>query len=275
MIKEALEFLEHKLNKRDVAINYEWQGNYESKLKDLMYSDKDECYAQVPSAMPISRTVSSMHSLIAAVKEEAKRRKNETGKYMTVSFTENGGKFSYDDNVNEGNYKFERKLSQQWEAFKCLLRCRNSTHSDFYNTLIELSPSIVDAKQTLNTFQQLKIIGNSEVKSNPVFTAGTGAEFGTRIKYNIKGEDKVNEEVFPESFELELPYAKGKEKTYKVTAQVIFSLDQGAYGEPGELCIRVVCPEIERIEEQAIMDEIAEFKSETDNIPELLILEDF
>lgn len=273
--KEALQFLEEKLNKRDQIISTEVRGNYKTIPLDLLYNDADKEYKKLPDAGRIRRTVSSIDSLIAAVKEEAKRRNNEVGKYMTMSFTNSGGYFSYDDNENDGGYKFERELSQQWKAFKSLLGQRNLTHSAFYNALIELSPSIKDSKETLNTFCKLKIIGNSEVKSNPVFTAGDGAEFGTKVKYSIKGQDKTQEEVFPENFSLKLPYAKGSKAEYEVTAQVIFSLEQSDPNMPGKLYMHVVCPEIERIEEDAIMDEIAQFKTETVDVSELLILEDF
>lgn len=266
MIKEAIEKVLSLKEHTDTETTVKLYGNYSEKLVDAKF-DKATGNYTIKNENVIKRTVSTVKSFTAAILEESKRRENNTGEKMTVLFTQKGGYFSIDDDFYSGEYKFERTLSQQWQALQEIAG-KTLDHEELLTALQELSPSIKDFKELYKKFLKVRIVGASELTSNPVFV-NNEAEKGYKVKYTLDG-GQADEEVLPEGFTLSLPYSKGSENTYEIAVETMI-LNNGS----GELEIRISCPGLEQIEEKAIFDEVAQVRKDTENLTDLLILESY
>ena len=132
----------------------------------------------------------------------------------------------------------------------------------------ELSPSIKDFQKIYRQFLKVRIIGTSELVSNPVFVDNE-AEKGYKVKYTLDG-GQDDEEVIPQGFDLELPYSKGSETMYIVPIETMV-LNNG----DNELVIRINCPILEQVEEKAIFDEVTQLREDVKDLKDLLILESY
>ena len=115
-----------------------------------------------------------------------------------------------------------------------------------------LKPSIelagTDFHELFAKFCSLKIVGESEVVSNPVITQN-GQESGYVCRYKLEdGTD--GEEHFPTGFVIKVPFAKAGDFNYEIPIDLLFSRDDN-----NQIEITVLCPAFENIEEKAIIDE--------------------
>ncbi len=266
MIKEAinkiLELKEH--TSTDVTVNE--YGRYTERKLDCKF-DKANGNYKTHTADRLTRDVSTIKSLSAAVIEEAKRRENMTGQNMTVLFTQKGGAFYLDDDFPAGEYKFERTLSQQFKTLQRLAG-KKLNHEEFLTFIQELSPSIDNFKKLYRSFLKVRIIGNSELSSNPVFVDNE-AESGYKVKFTLEG-GQPDEDIIPQGFICNLPYTKGAETKYEIPVETMI-LNNG----DNELQIKILCPLLEQIEEKAIFDEVEQFRGDTKGLKDLLILESY
>ena len=117
-------------------------------------------------------------------------------------------------------------------------------------------------------FSTLRLLGRSEITSNPIIT-GDGQTQGYKCTYKLdNGCD--GEETFPTGFDVKVPFAKAGDFEYVIPIDLLFSRD-----EDNQLEITVLCPEFEHIEEQAIIDEANFIREQASTLTDILILADF
>lgn len=231
-----------KERKRPELIDCPIYGQYDSEKRTFIYDDSNKRYI-LQNTRPQQKTVRSVKAFIAIIKEELKRRGNETGNKATVKVDLDGGYFIPDDNFGGECIEFTRINSQQWNLLKGGIN-RVYNHKSFLQFLQALSPSITN-------FQEL------------------GQTQGYTCTYKLD-DGCDGEENFPSGFYLDVPFAKAGEKTYEIPIELLFFRN-----EDDELRIEVQCPLFENIEEQAIIDEAELVKSETNSYSDLLVLSDF
>lgn len=139
-------------------------------------------------------------------------------------------------------------------------------HEEFLMSILALSPSVADFKEVYKKFLTLRIVGKSELTSNPVFV-NNQAESGYLVKYKLEGQN--SDVVVPDGFYVSVPFVKAGQKKYGVNVEV-----QVLNSSSNELRMKINIPELDYIEETAIIDEIEEIKAETKKYDKMLILSD-
>lgn len=244
------------------------EGNYTDKDISLIYNDQQGKYEEV-AAISNSKAVTSASALIDFIKEECRRRDNNTGDKATLQLNLTGGKFTADTDFNKGNCEYNRKFSQQWEVLIGYAN-KSLSHRDFMKALKKLKPSIEEFDRVFRAFSQIRLIGNSKLISNPVFTSTSEvAEHGYLCKYTLEGGGE-GEAVIPDGFQLYMPYGKGTDKDYCINVELLFSRN-----DCDELDIEFACPDLDYVEEEAIKDEAKYIRENTAELSELLVLADF
>lgn len=257
-----------KKQKRPETILAPVYGLYSDKVKTFIYSDKDQIY-KIKNSIPENKEVRNVKAFAVSIAEELKRRGNETGAKATVNINLNGGLFIPDDDFGGYQIKFNRLNSQQWNWVKGML---NNTidHKTFLLWLQGLKPSFNEAvfHELFLKFVQLKIVGTSQLVSNPIITAN-GQEEGYTCNYKLQ-DGTEGEEHFPTGFKVVVPFAKAGDFEYDIPIDLLFTKNDN-----DRINITVLCPEFENIEERAIIDEATYIKEETEKYSELLVLSDF
>jgi hypothetical protein len=265
MINEIAKILQKIQQQRDIKENVTIYGNYSQEVKEAIYDDADRRY-KTKDALKTTVKVSSVQSFSDFIKEELKRRKKESGKLATAIINSQGGRFTADDNFQNGICEFNRSLSQQWIAFRdCIGKTYN--HEGFLRLLQELSPSIVGFEDLYPNFLDIRIIGRAEEVSKPFYVNGE-QECGIKMKFKMRGgEDE--DIILPENFVVRLPYAKGNyKKLYDVDVQLVYDNRNGVN-------ILIQAPKFEQVEEQALLDEVQFLKEELSKYEDLLVLFNF
>lgn len=263
LLKEAIQVL--KNNKRPELINCTMYGQYTADVKEFLYSDRKEEYSIIEKN-PEPKLVRSAKAFTALIKEELKRRNNATGEKATVKLNLDGGYFIADENFGEGITHFERLNSQQWEIVKNGIN-KIYDHKTFLLFLQKLKPSISAFNEVFKQFATLRIIGQTELTSNPIFTED-GQNSGFSCRYKL--EDGCDgEDTFPTGFNVNVAFAKAGTFKYDLPIDLLFTRSAD-----NELNIEVLCPTFENIEELAIIDEANYIKSEAEEYENLLIISD-
>lgn len=264
LLKEAIQTL--KEQKRPELIDCPVYGRYTSRNKVFIYSDSGKDYKMVQEK-PSEKKVRSVKAFSNVISEELKRRENSTGSKATVSINLNGGYFIPDDDFGGDCIEFNRLNSQQWNLLKSNLN-RDMSHKEFLMFLQGLKPSIENFAEIYRSYATLRMVGRTEIVSNPIFTEeGQGSSYTCRYKLE-DGTD--GEEKYPSGFMADVQFAKAGDKYYSVPLDLLFYRD-----EDNELMISVLCPTFENIEEMAIIDEANYIKEKTETYTDLLVLSDF
>lgn len=264
LIKKAIEVLEKQ--KRPEQIIHTVYGEYFPIEKKFLYNDSRKEYLRHEENLG-SREVRSVNAFIDVIKEELRRRENADGDKSSVRLDLDGGTFCADENEQKGVTVYNRLNSQQWNLFKSGINKRMN-HKDFLLFLQALKPSFNNFDKVFREFVQLRLVGRSEITSNPIITED-GQSSGYTCTYRLEnGAD--GEAKFPTGFEINLQFAKAGIMTYDVAVDLLFYRN-----EDDELMIQVLCPMFEHIEEQAIIDEANKVKEETKDYSNLLVLSDF
>lgn len=264
LLKEAIETL--KQNKRPELVDCIVYGQYSSEIRTMLYSDSNQEYFW-KRIVPAKKDVRSVKAFATLIKEELKRRENPTGNKATVKINLSGGYFIPDDNLGEVVFDFNRLNSQQWNLVKNGIN-KVYDHKAFLQFLQGLKPSIENFQEIFKSYSQLRLVGKSEITSNPMITEdGQNESFKCTYKLD-NGCD--GEEHFPTGFCVKVPFAKAGDNYYFIDLDLLFYRD-----ERDNLRIEVLCPMFENIEEEAIIDEANYIKKETEGYSELLVLSDF
>ena len=87
------------------------------------------------------------------------------------------------------------------------------------------------------------------------------------VKYKLEGQNA--DTIIPDSLKVVLPYIKASEKKYEIDVDV-----QILNSSNNQLRIKVNIPLMEKIEEQAIIDEITDIKEQLKEFDKMLVLSD-
>lgn len=266
-------FLEDLIKKgRDTKQIVTAYGTYEPKTYESVYSDGKGEYNFIDRSKGSTKGVSNLKSLIAAVKEECQRRGGQTnGLYMTVGFTQKGGYFSCNDNIPSGDYQYHRKLSALWTTITSYLG-RELSHADlliFIQTIKLAFKDIETYAEAYAALKEFKTSVNAVYVSRPIPIEGR-AGFYNSMDVNF-GNGKKGSLQIPETLSLLTPFAKGTTEKYELPVMLLPIYK----GEGSGSVFKLICPELEAIEEKAILDEVELFRSETEELEDLLILEDY
>ena len=263
LAKEITELLQKQRPEKIDKLQY---GQYSSRSIELLYNDGKKEYEQLNSR-PENKTVGSVKAFAACIKEELKRRDNQTGHKATVRIYSKGGYFVPDEDFGIFKTSYERINSQQWELIKANTN-KVMSHRGFLEFVQALKPSIEEFDVLFARLSSIRMIGNSTLVSTPIFV-NAEQEQGYKCTYKLE-DGYEGEEILPQGFIAKVPFVKAGEKTYDIPIELLFYRDEG-----DELGIRVICPLFENIEEQAIIDEAEFIKEETKDFTELLVLSDF
>lgn len=255
-----------KKQKRPEKINALIYGQYEPQQREFIYSDANHQYDYEVFNYG-NKEVRSVKAFAKVISEELKRRNNPTGYKATVSVNLDGGYFIPDDNTQETKITFNRLNSQQWNLIKRNIN-KDMNHRDFLLFLQAIKPSLEYFDAIYKSYAMLRLVGKTELTSNPVITE-SGEESGYKCTYRLEdGTD--GEENFPTGFLADVQFAKAGDKRYPIPIDLLFYRN-----EDNEIRITVLCPIFENIEEQAIIDEADYIKEKTKEFNELLVLSDF
>lgn len=263
-ITEAAEKL--VLKQRPEKVMKVQYGQYSSREIELLYNDSQKSYQQLNSK-PDNKIVGSMKAFADCIKEELRRRENETGDKATVRIFSEGGYFIPDEDFGIFMTSYERINSQQWNYIKSHIN-KIMNHRAFLEFVQALKPSIDGFDNLFQRLSSIRLIGNSTLCSNPIFTNGE-QEQGYKCSYKLE-DGYEGEEILPQGFICHVPFVKAGEKLYEIPIELLFYRDDN-----DELGIRVMCPLFENIEEQAIIDEAEFIKEQTAEYKQLLVLSDF
>ena len=123
-----------------------------------------------------------------------------------------------------------------------------------------LKPSINNFQDLFRRFATLRMLGTTQITSNPIFTE-EGQETGYTCRYKL--EDGCDGEV-------SVQFAKAGDEYYTIPIDLLFYRDEND-------CIKIETssPLFENIEEQAIVDEANYIKEQASVYEQLLVLSDF
>jgi len=256
------------LRKRPELINVKTYGNYEGFEEcEAVYQDAHKNYT-IKKEVGNQSNVRSAKAFIAYIKEELSRRKNETGKFATAKITLAGGTFTADDNYNKGNCKYERLNSEQYNILESF-NGQVLDHEGFLTMLQKLKPSIQDFATLYQRCSKIRIVGRSQMNSQPMFDDEGNAEASFICTYKL--EDGTDEDLtLPANFTCIIPFAKAGEAKYEYLVELLFFNTKS-----NSIAIKVQVPEWETNEEQAVLDEADFVKKELSELDELLVLADF
>lgn len=243
-------------------------GNYEGFIsQEATYSDKNKEY-EISTEEGEMYEVHSAKAFIAYIKEELNRRENKTGKYSTAKITLQGGDFTADCNYNNGECEYKRLNSEQYNILKNY-KDTVLDHEEFLTMLQKLKPSIAGFPELYQRCSKIRIVGRSQMNSQPMFDDEGNAEASFICTYKL--EDGTDEDVsLPANFLCSIPFAKAGEKKYDYLVELLFINTKS-----NSIAVKVQVPDWETNEEQAIIDEADFVKSELSELDELLVLADF
>ena len=264
IIEQAIDALKNQ--KRPELIECPVYGQYSANPITFMYNDDRKQY-EMRKSQPSDKRVRSVKAFAKIIAEELRRRENSSGDKSTVSINLSGGEFIPDDDYGYSKITFERLNSQQWKLIKSGINTRMD-HKQFLLFLQGLKPSIEYFADVFRSYATLRMIGRTELTSNPVFTED-GQNSGYTCSYKLE-DGTTGEEKFPTGFVATVQFAKAGDKSYDIPIDLLFTRN-----EDDEIEIEVLCPEFENIEEQAIIDEADFIKEQTKNYTDLLVLSDF
>ena len=262
--------------KRPIKENITEYGRYSSRIREVMYSDNDKEYGIPITVGKNEQEVHSAKALIEFVKEELRRRKNETGKYSTIKLGIEQGTFTADDNFNEGICKYSRIYSEQLDT---LNRFNNKIldHDTLIEMILRLKPSIekdvtMDYSQIFATYSKIRIARNAKMNTTPVYSKDGIADNSYTCTFRITSGAKegTDEDItLPEGFDVVMPFVKAGEYDCH------FNIDiQPLFDPSGAPTFKIKIPNYETEIEKSIINEATNIKNALIEYPEILILAD-
>lgn len=253
---------------RPEHITVKTYGNYEGfEKQEATYSDADKKYL-TKTKQEGNNKVRSVKAFIAFIEEELERRENRSGKFATAKITLEGGKFTADDNYNRGVCSYERLHSEQYNILE-YYNGKVLDHEEFLTMLQKLKPSILGFAELYQRCSKIRIVGRSQMASQPMFDDEGNAESSFVCTYKL--EDGTDEDVsLPANFLCKIPFAKAGEQKYQYLVELLFFNTKS-----NSIAIKVQVPEWETNEEIAVIDEANFVKETLSNLNELLVLADF
>lgn len=239
---------------------------------EFIYSPANKTYSRVTQVFPPARTrsVSNAEALLLVVIEEAKRRENTTGNFMTVIFNQLGGTFCTDDKNrdNMDTWDFSRKISKQFEVLKSVID-KTFDHTDLLRAMSLLRYSVVNFHEVYNAMRQVRVDKKAMIQSQPRLKNGqAGSEIA--FSFQIEGEtDGVQKALFPAEFVVDMPLVSMSSKNYQIQIEV------EAWVDDKSLKFALRASGVSSVFTNAVLEEISKFTADAKKaLPDLLIVTD-
>lgn len=251
-IVEAIELLQRQRREPIIMSDLGW----------LLYDDGKKSYA--PLIRPLSRSVSNVESFAAYVVKAASRADNVTGEGMTASFSERGGVCYLKDGETEDLINYERRLSPAWKFVNDRLD-RSFSHKElirFFQALRGSFTVVSDYQSTRNAYTRVSFDDKTTVESQPILSDG-------KILFSYKREAGLANGEWPGAIMLNLQYARGSARSYPCEIEIEAELAKS------EIIFRLAFADKEKIIQEAIEDEISDFKAATAGLSQMLVVMNF
>lgn len=240
----------------------------------FIYDDNEGCYKLIERVVRQQGEVANVECLVDLVLEEARRRENVTGEWMTVTFQKNGALFSADDRERLDVYTFTRELSPEWRTIRGVLG-KPMKHVEFLRLLQSLRGVLVNAGTVIRAFRAVDVSRVARFASSPTLQEGkasVGLAIDLLVKMTGGGETTARLEL-PENIAFVLPFARGGDRKWELNAEVFIEVVRE--GEKETLNFGFLVPDIEAVERDARELEVEQFRVATQTLPRLLVLENF
>lgn len=241
---------------------------------DYLYNDAKNCYEVVDRYVKQGGSVANVPCLAQVVLEEARRRENADGSWMTVTFTEAGATFSPDDKSRLDEYVYERRLSPEWKVIREHAG-KMMKHVEFLRLLQRLRSVLTSPATIIGAFRSLDVQRVARIASSPTLQDGK-ASVSLAVEVTAKitggGETPVTK-ALPGELIFVLPFARGGRTLHELIAEV--TAEVAREGEKETLLFGYVIPDLTERERDARAREVAEFRADVESLPRLLILENF
>ena len=240
----------------------------------FIYDDQSGAYKLIDRVVRQTGDVANVYCLADVVLEEARRRDNETGEWMTVTFGEFGASFSPDDRSRLDGYRYTRVLSPEWTTVRNVLG-KPMTHVDFLRVLQSLRSVLANAGTVIRAFRGIDVSRVARIASSPTLQEGrasVGLAIDVVVKMTGGGETTARQDL-PETLTFVLPFARRDHLLVELEAEVF--VEVAREGEKESLRFGFVIPDIAEVERDARQRELTDFRELTHRLPRLLILENF
>lgn len=202
-------------------------------------------------------TVSTVESLLAVVRNWYARHEGDIDDGRVI-FTAKGATFNPDVADGRHIFGYTRVLSHPWQTFATAAAQGNAetalTHREFLAVLRSLAPWIPDYTAIRAQYQAVTLTRNAKLTSAPLLVNGQrqgSYEFQVMID---GGEARV-----PAGFRVVAPYTRGGQMTYTLEMDVQIEESEG------ELFFTLTSSDLDTRADEAVMEEMAWFKSEAAN----------
>lgn len=269
--KQSLEYMHGLVAQHRAALIEAKDGSRQRWL----FNDKERRY-EVLSLAPLkrpTRRVSNVESFAAMTLEEARRGAVAGlgfGEFMTAQFFAAGAILHLDDRACLDVFEYRRELSPQWKTLVGA-EGREMDHKSFIRLLQTMRPSFLDYAKVLMAYRRISIDASAAVQSAPMLEPDGTQGYAYAFKVKVGGKDV--DARLPSVLELELQFARGSAKTYRIDAEV--NIDLKSSGDKSVPVFSIALPERSVVEEQAIADELASFKDAVKSLTLLHILESY
>lgn len=257
-----------------LALRASRQPLLQDQHRRYIYNDAAKTYEQIERYVAQTGKVANVECLAAVVLEEALRRNNASGEWMTVTFNQAGASFSPDDRERLDGYEYSRVLSPEW----ALIADRNgklSSHVEFLRLLQRLARNMEDAPRLIRAFRSIDAARVTKIASAPVLQNGK-ASVGLAVELTAKltggGEATALQEL-PEGLTFTCSFSRGGSASYTLHADLLAELAR--VGEKDELRFGFLVPDLAELMCDAWEDEVKLFRELTKSLPRLLVLENF
>lgn len=264
----------------EAVIGLQKQAQRPATLQDehrrFIYSDAKQEYVEQPRVVKQTGEVGNVECLIALVQEEALRRGNETGEWMTVTFGPSGAFFSPNDEVRLDGYVYHRAVSPEWTRISAN-NGKPMKHADFLRLLQSLRHVLANASSTIAAFRSVDVSRAAKIASSPTIRDGKAAvSLAIEMTVNMGGgAATTTEKQLPSLLDFVLPFARGGSHELTLEAEVTAEISRE--GEKETLLFGYVIPDIESVAREAREREVCDFRIalKEAGLTRVLILENF
>lgn len=231
-------------------------------------------YEELPRVVRQMGQVANVACLRDLVLEEARRRENVDGAFMTVIFTEGGAYFSPDDRQRLDGYSYERVTAPEWKTIR-EFNGKVMKHAEFLRLLQGLRWCLMDNISVVRAFRSIDVSRVSRIASQPTMVAGkAGVTLAIEIAARIQGggEAQASQEL-PGELHFSVPYARGDADARHLEAEVVIEMSRE--GEKDVVLFGFIVPDIAAVERNAKAAEVTRFRAGVKALPRVLILENF
>jgi len=233
---------------------------------------RDENYSELVS--PYKRVICNIDSLVKTVVEEASRRTNKDGKFMTVIFEPNGASFFPDDVTRRDSWVYARRFTDQFEKFREMIG-KKLGHLDLLRAIQRLRPSVIDYKSVIRSFQKINLTKEVKVVSAPMVQDGaTGGSLQWAVQATSNGTTEKC--AVPSEITFTLPVVQGSNVLYSFTAELEIAFEENNGSAKGYFSL--ICPDVDAVLNGVYEDEVKQFEksvTEEAKLSSVLILRNF